>query len=122
MFGERYAADWLQRQGYEILARNFSSRYGELDIVAAKDGIIAFVEVKSRAANSLGTPAQAVGLAKQRKLIMTAQQYLLQNDVDLQPRFDVFEVVLRQSEPMAVLSHNHICGAFELTGQNTAAY
>ena len=117
-FGEAYAVDCLRRDGYEILTRNFSCRFGELDVIAKKDGIIAFVEVKSRAVDSLGTPAQAVTISKQRKLILTAQYYLWQNPVDLQPRFDVFEVLLGKSHAMHVFSHNHILCAFEVTEQN----
>ena len=57
--GEEHIARWLESQGYEILARNFHSRYGEIDIVAQRPPYIAFVEVKARVENSLVSPFEA---------------------------------------------------------------
>lgn len=56
--GEEHIARWLESQGYEILARNFHSRYGEIDIVAQRPPYIAFVEVKARVENSLVSPSR----------------------------------------------------------------
>ena len=52
--GEDHIAAWLEKQGYEILARNFHSRYGEIDIIAKREPYIAFVEVKAKIYNILG--------------------------------------------------------------------
>lgn len=91
--GEQHAAAQLQARGYDILAMNYHSRYGEIDIIAQSDTYILFCEVKTRAKNALGTPAQAVTAAKQKKLIKTAFDYLIKEPNPRQPRFDVIEVV-----------------------------
>ena len=110
--GEQYAAQALQKKGYRIAEMNFRCRYGEIDIIAEKDGYIAFVEVKTRAANSLYSPGEAVTASKQRKIITTAQHYLLQSQSKLQPRFDVFEVVTASKNDFRVIKSDHIENAF----------
>lgn len=92
--GETATADYLVQRGCKILARNWHCRYGELDIIAVKDDIIAFVEVKTRRPNSLVSPAAAVDYRKQRKVIRSAQAYLCAHSCDLQPRFDVSAVTV----------------------------
>ena len=112
ILGEQYAAEHLQKSGYRILDTNFSCRFGEIDIIAEKDGYIAFVEVKTRASNSFYSPAEAVTASKQRKIIITAQHYLLQSQSKLQPRFDVFEVVTASKNDFRVIKAEHIENAF----------
>lgn len=83
----------IGRNGGKILARNYHSRYGEIDIVADIGGIIAFIEVKYRKNNAFGTPAEAVTASKRRKIIKTAQIYINENGLyDAPARFDVAEV------------------------------
>ena len=94
--GEACVAAWLEERGYEILKRNFHSRFGEIDIIARRGPYIAFVEVKTRAQNSLVSPLEAITPAKQRKLTATALEYLRQNPSKLQPRFDAAAVCLRE--------------------------
>lgn len=108
--GEEYAARLLRKLGYTILARNFSCKYGELDIVAQKDGVIAFVEVKTRKSGSLVSGFEAVTKSKQRKIIVTALWYMNQNDIDLQPRFDV---VCVNTVGGGIISHDYLEGAFD---------
>ncbi len=93
--GENCVASWLEERGYEILERNFHSRFGEIDIIAKRGTYIAFVEVKTRAPNSLVSPLEAITPAKQRKLTATAMEYLRQNPSELQPRFDAAAVCSR---------------------------
>lgn len=113
--GEDYAAGVLKRQGYVILARNFSARFGELDIIAQKDGILAFVEVKTRRRGSMVSGFEAVTPGKMRKIILTAQRYMsaAPGVCDLQPRFDVFSVI---TENGTVTEHIHLEGAFDAHG------
>ncbi|MEJ6513071.1 MAG: YraN family protein [Acidimicrobiia bacterium] len=59
---------WYEQHGYVIVARNWRSKRGELDIVARKDGVLVVCEVKARASNAFGTPAEAVTPAKQLKV------------------------------------------------------
>ena len=89
---EQLAADYLQSRGMRVLFRNYHSRYGEIDLIAADDRYLAFVEVKCRAKGSLTGPLETVTRAKQKKIIQTAQCFLQQYPCELQPRFDVAAV------------------------------
>ncbi|WP_301545232.1 YraN family protein [Ruminococcus bicirculans (ex Wegman et al. 2014)] len=87
--GEDAVCGFLVRHGYEIIKRNFTVRGGEIDIIAEKADIIAFVEVKTREHGSLTSAEEAVDLRKQRLIIRTAQAYLQNAAQPLQCRFDV---------------------------------
>ena len=91
--GEALCARYLERHGYTIAACNFHARCGEVDVIAETESEICFVEVKTRRENAMVSPAQAVDLQKQQKLVLTAQVYLQQHPSEKQPRFDVFEVL-----------------------------
>jgi len=110
--GEKYTAELLIKKGYTIVAQNFRSRYGEIDIIAENDRYIVFVEVKTRAANYISRPAEAVTAQKQQKIIKTAQLYLLKSQTQLQPRFDVVEVITASKNDFRVLETQHIENAF----------
>lgn len=96
--GEAVAANYLQQQGYRILARNFRPPAkiwrGEIDIVAADGRTVCFVEVKTRHAGS-GDPAESVTRAKQRQITSLAEAYLALANIppDTPCRFDVIAVV-----------------------------
>lgn len=109
--GEDYAAAELEKLGYKIVCRNFHSRFGEVDIIAEKDEIIAFVEVKARKADGMVTGFEAVTAAKQRKIIATALWYLARYHSELQPRFDVFSVTTGKKGE--IISHDYLEGAFD---------
>ncbi len=109
--GEEFAAKVLVDKGYEIAARNFSTKLGEIDIIARKGRIIAFVEVKSRAEGCLYAPRLAVTPAKQKKLCKAAMLYCIKNGMNGQPRFDVFEVVYSKAD-LSVKEYTHIENAF----------
>lgn len=113
-FGEEFTVKYLKKQGYKILERNFHSRFGEIDVIAVKKGVVAFVEVKTRGENAIYSPREAVDFYKQQKCVKTAQMYLVNNDVELQPRFDVSEIVLekREDSKLKVKEHNYIENAF----------
>ena len=113
-FGEDFTVKYLKKQGYKILERNFHSRFGEIDIIASKKDVIAFVEVKTRGENAIYSPREAVDFYKQQKCVKTAQMYLVQNSVELQPRFDVSEILLekREDSKLKVKEHNYIENAF----------
>lgn len=92
--GEAAAARWLQRQGYRILARNYRVGKGEIDLVARKQNLLIFVEVKTRAQGQWTRPAQAVDAQKRRILSHTALRYLKEiGNPPLSFRFDVIEVI-----------------------------
>ena len=75
--GEEFAAGMLMDRGYQILERNYRCRSGEIDIIAIRDGIIHFIEVKTRSGSEYGDPAEAVNESKQKRIRKSAECYLL---------------------------------------------
>jgi putative endonuclease len=91
--GEEVAVLELERRGYEILARRYRTRHGEIDIVARDGAATVFVEVKVRATADFGTAAEAVTVWKQRRLGAMASDYLARNGgADGPCRFDVVAI------------------------------
>ena len=90
--GEQAAEDWLAREGFEIVARNWRSGRYELDIVARRGDTIHFVEVKSRDSESWETPEDAMTPAKQRAFRHAVQAWLSQNPTDLEPQLDLVAI------------------------------
>lgn len=91
--GEEIAANYLIEKGYEIIERNFRTNVGEIDIIAAHDGFIVFVEVKTRLNDKFGYGADAVGFHKRNKINQVACQYIAKRRLYNQSvRFDVIEV------------------------------
>jgi putative endonuclease len=74
--GERLAAEWYATRGYQVVARNWRCRDGELDLVVARPGELVFCEVKTRSSDRFGVPAEAVTPAKQRRLRLLAARFL----------------------------------------------
>lgn len=94
-WGESMAARYYRRRGYELLAAQYRTRFGEIDLVARKKKLIVFVEVKTRSSKRIAEPREAVTKEKQRRLILAAQSLIQQRDLpeDAPMRFDVVEVV-----------------------------
>lgn len=111
--GEDAVARELVRQGYTLLGRNVSCTYGEIDLIAQKDAILAFVEVKTRKEHSLASGREAVGKAKQQKLLRCGYLYWREHAPGLQPRFDVAEVVVSDQAEPQVRSIIYLEHAFE---------
>ena len=91
--GERAAAKFLIKNKYKIIEQNYRCRLGEIDIIAMKDDILVFVEVKQRKNSDFGNPSDFVDFRKQRKIRKTAEIYLLKNKIKPVCRFDVIEVL-----------------------------
>lgn len=91
--GESAAAAYLKKNKYKILGQNFSCRFGEIDLIAQQGRYVVFVEVKTRKNEQFATAREFVTRAKQERVMRAAMLWLQQNDLDLQPRFDVIEVV-----------------------------
>ncbi len=91
---ENAAAEYLTRDNYEILKRNFFfSRHGEIDIIAKDEETLVFVEVKSSGSNKYGSPLSWITKSKIRKLRRCAEGYLYVNKIkDVPCRFDVIVV------------------------------
>ena len=96
--GEQAVEKWLALNNFKILARNYCIRYGEVDLIAQHDEVIAFIEVKTRKSGELGYPEEAVGTKKQMKMSQLALWYLQKkNKTDAQARFDVVAVTMSAS-------------------------
>lgn len=108
--GENTTVKYLKKNGYKIIDRNYSCRFGEIDIIARQNEYIAFVEVKARGKDALFSPIQAVTFSKQKKIKYTAELYLSENDLNnLQPRFDVAEIFVNNNKVDKI---NYIENAF----------
>ncbi|MCX7793798.1 MAG: YraN family protein [Thermodesulfovibrionales bacterium] len=99
--GENLAINYLKKKGYKILERNYRTRAGEIDIIASKDGMVVFVEVKTRSTDLFGAPEESVTKEKQERLKKAALYYL--KDLKNMPplRFDVISIELKP-EPTIV--------------------
>ena len=92
--GEDMAADYLQKEGYCILERNWTNKgRKEIDIIATKDDVIVFVEVKTRKVGSITTPISAVDVRKQHRIILAADSYLKAYRIDSRCRFDIISII-----------------------------
>jgi putative endonuclease len=94
--GERRAEDFLLGRGYEVLARNFRTRRGEVDLIVRKPGRVAFVEVKNWDVLSRDSLGLAIGPAKRRRIVEVARAYLAAHPLVERPGFDV--ILLRGAE------------------------
>ncbi len=108
--GEKFACDFLKKQGYTVIGTNYTDRYGEIDIIAEKDGYIVFVEVKSRKTGTLVSASESVTSEKQKKIIKASLKFLQNFDRELQPRYDVITVELSDERVCAI---RHIVSAFD---------
>lgn len=108
--GEDIAERYLSKKGYIIHKRNFISRFGEIDIIAEKDGFICFAEVKTRGENRIAAGREAITASKQQKLTKTAEYFLFcnANSVELnglQPRFDCIEIHVDKNDKLIEINH-----------------
>ena len=104
---EEKAASYIKSLGYEILERNFNSRFGEIDIIARDGNTLVFVEVRSKSYSSFGTPEETISKSKAKKIIKTAEFYIkIKNPFFEDVRFDIISIL-----------HNnisHIKNAFDM--------
>ncbi|MDD4715855.1 MAG: YraN family protein [Oscillospiraceae bacterium] len=91
-WGEEAVARYLQARGYAIVAENYTTRWGEVDLIAEGFGFLVFVEVKLRKNQNFMQARESVSFYKQRRLKTSAELYLSEHSSYLQPRFDVAEV------------------------------
>ncbi|HHK66823.1 MAG TPA: YraN family protein [Candidatus Acetothermia bacterium] len=90
---EERACRYLKGLGYEIVARNWRCRFGEIDVIAREGDVLVFVEVKARSANRFGGPEGAVDPTKQRRLAAAARRFIQKTGAELPARFDVVTFV-----------------------------
>lgn len=91
---ESLAVEFLVKNNYIILCRNYRCYIGEIDIIAQKNEYIVFIEVKYRSIKSWGFPQEAINYKKQQKIIKTAQYYIMnKNIINTNFRFDVVVIL-----------------------------
>jgi putative endonuclease len=95
---EQLACDYLLARGLQLIERNFSCRYGEIDLVMKDDDTIVFIEVRYRKNRNFGGASASVTPAKQRRIIKTALSYLQQNMSESNMRFDVVGIEGNQAK------------------------
>ena len=90
--GEKQACAYLKKQGYKILERGFKTPFGEVDIVAKREDVIVFTEVKTRLSDTFGAPCEAVDERKNFRYRQSAKYYFAGRQIDVTVRFDVIEI------------------------------
>lgn len=92
--GEAHAAEYLESEGYRVLERNWRCRHGEIDIVASREGVLAFVEVKTRTSDAFGHPFEAITEAKLRRMHLLARLWSAARPGNAgRPRLDVVGIL-----------------------------
>ncbi|MDR3125268.1 MAG: YraN family protein [Endomicrobium sp.] len=89
---EKEALSYIKKLKYKILTTNFTTKFGEIDIVAKDKDTLVFIEVKYRKSLYAGTPQEAVTFAKQQKIIKSAIVYVKKNDIKSDIRFDIIAI------------------------------
>jgi len=112
-WGEEQAARWLRLRGWRIVEKNYACRLGEIDLIAERRGVLAFVEVKLRRDAAFAEAREFVTRAKQERIRATASLWLAAHDTQLQPRFDVIEVYAPAGEKTRLPRLRHWENAFE---------
>ncbi len=108
--GEHYAAKYLRYNNYKIKAANFKTYTGEIDLVALKNDVLCFIEVKTRQIGGLTSPSDAVNVHKQENIKSAASVYINRCAPDFEKiRFDIIEVFVEGKELKNI---NHIDNAF----------
>ena len=90
--GESKACAYLKKQGYKIIEQNYKNPFGEVDIIAGKGEVVAFIEVKTRLTDTYGQPSEAVNSTRQKRYINAAKHFFMGRQIDCTVRFDIIEV------------------------------
>lgn len=112
-WGEALAAEYLRRKRYTIVATNFRTRMGEIDLIAANRHFLVFVEVKLRKNADFAMAREFVDQRKQNKIKSTALLYLSTHPTQLQPRFDIIEIYAPEGIQTRRPEINHLEDAFQ---------
>jgi putative endonuclease len=108
--GEDAAAKILQENGMRIIARNYRTKMGEIDIIARDKDVICFVEVKARSSSAFGLPAESITAAKRKRLQKLALYYLKEKHLlGQKARFDVVSVRYSSGIPETILEKGAFC-------------
>src|SRR3972149_4996892 len=89
--GEEIAAGFLQKRGFKIVERNHSTKFGEIDLIAIKNNVLRFVEVKLKQTEDFGTPEEMIGSSKLARVQRMAEFYLVDNP-DIAKKYDSYQI------------------------------
>ncbi|MDD5572078.1 MAG: YraN family protein [Bacteroidales bacterium] len=106
--GEKFAAEFLRKKGYKILATNWRFGKEEIDIIAKDGEYIVIVEVKTRSSDYFGDPEDSVTRKKQKSIVKAADNFICKKNINNETRFDVIGIVFEEGKPV----FNHIVDAF----------
>ncbi|MBI5641552.1 MAG: YraN family protein [Nitrospirae bacterium] len=108
--GETLAVKFLKGKGYRILEKNYRTVFGEIDIIAKDEGVVVFIEVKTRSDDQFGYPFEAVNRRKREKMRKVALCFMKKLRGEVPARFDVLSISMDDG-PMLI---SHIKDAFEV--------
>lgn len=108
--GEEIATNYLINLGYYILKKNFRSGKSEIDIIAKTKDFVVFIEVKTRTKHQNTMPREIISISQQKRIISAAHEYIIQNDIDEEARFDLITIKLDKNNTV-----DHIKDAFQAT-------
>lgn len=91
--GENLAVDYLVKKGYKIVARNFTFKKAEVDIIARKDNILAIIEVKTRSTPDFGNPQEFVKGRQIQRLVKAVDHFVNEHNMDVEVRFDIVAII-----------------------------
>jgi putative endonuclease len=106
--GEKEALKMLISKGYEILEINWRHKRDELDIIAREGNELVIVEVKTRSTDYFGDPEESVGELKMQRLVRAADEYIEQNEIELECRYDIVSIIIKDNN----INIRHIKDAF----------
>lgn len=106
------AAKYLKKKRYKVLATNYRSRFGEIDLIVCDRSYLVFVEVKLRKSDQFASAREFVDRRKQERIRTTAELYLSEFPTELQPRFDVIEIYAPQGTDTLKPEIHHLEDAF----------
>lgn len=112
-WGEALAAEYMRKKRYKLIATNYHSRYGEIDLILQNSKYLVFAEVKLRKNSSFAQAQEYVDRHKQDRIRVTASVYLAENPTKLQPRFDVIEIYASDGTKTLNPQINHLEDAFQ---------
>ena len=112
-WGEALAAQYLQKKRYKIVATNYRSRFGEIDLIVCDRKYLVFVEVKLRKSDHFASAFEYVDARKQGRIRTTAEVYLSEFPTQLQPRFDVIEIYAPEGTDTLHPQIHHMEDAFQ---------
>ncbi|CAM1351043.1 YraN family protein [Tenacibaculum insulae] len=91
--GEKLAVEYLQKNGYLIVEKNYRFLKAEVDIIAKKEKVLIAIEVKTRTSTYFGNPQDFVNPKKIKLLVSAIDNYIVKNDIDLEVRFDIIAIL-----------------------------